>query len=246
MIKIKDIPAFISPLKALSDSGIESVIFSFKDNMFAVNTKSDDNSQVSNLRWKPSVVFVEDDDKKEKFGVYNLSEFLRTIELFDTKEVTLCITENKMIIKYAGSDSIEIRYILSDIALIKEALDAPKVEPEFLTTLKVDKVFLKKIDKIASSLNSTTIRFSCKDGVLSYAISDKYFHDHSHVVSEIITDKSDSPDFIVYVNIDKFAVLPKDREYELNLSTIIINFDAIENESMEVQRYFIAPQIIGE
>ncbi len=241
MIEVKNLDGFTYALKALKNGGIESVIFSNSAGKMAVNVKQADGTQIVNMKWNSEIVSIP--KEQEKFGIYKLSEFLTTLEMFGSKDGVKCdIEDNKMSINYVANPKVEVKYNLSDMALIAEGPEGPKSKVEFLISLKLDKDFLKKIKTIASSLSVKVLKFEGKDGVVSYIVSDKHFH--SHMVKEELL-KSGVEDFSVCLNIDKLNIIPEGEELIINIHEKMFEFN-VQDPNMELLRYYIAPTVVSE
>lgn len=237
MIEIKNLTNFLYPLKTLSSS-INSVVFSNANGKLAMNTKAQDGSQFVNMKWEDSVVSIPED--MEKFGIYNLSEFISTLNLFGGNTVKGKINSNKVAITYGANEQVEVNYNLSDISLIQEGTPGPKVKVEYLISFKVDKDFLKKIKDISSSLNIKILKIECKKGEVGYAVSSKDFH--SHIVKEkLYTTSKEVKDFELYINIEKLAIIPDSKPLVISINERVTEFAVEDSSNFEVLRYFISP-----
>lgn len=239
MLKITKLNEFTLPLKSLKNS-INSVIFSQTGKNVSVNAKSADSSQIINIKWDKDVISREE---SESIGIYNLNEFLTVLEMFGDSEISGNIEDNKISLKYKVNEGVDVKYNLSDITLIQEGPQGPKAKLDFLTVLELDDKFLKKVKTIASSLNVNVLKFSCKNGVVSFSISDKYFH--SHVVTEILIKDSKASDFEVFLNIEKLNIIPENKKLTLKINEKILEI-TIDEEKKYSLRYFIAPLVIND
>ena len=241
MIKINDLTSFTAPLKSLKN-GINSIIFSVdSEGRLKVDTKSQDTSQIANIKWDKKVVEVPSD--MEKFGIYNLGEFLTALEMFGSdSKITATFEDNKLSLAYSKSEESEVKYNLSDVTLIQEGPEGPKNAIKFLTNLKLDGNFFKKVKNISASLNVNTLKFECREGTISFLISDKFFH--SHVVKETLVKNSKcKTDFDVFVNIEKLNIIPEGKELTININEKIFEFNLEEKDKTSL-RYFVAAMVI--
>lgn len=238
MIKINNVAGFSYALKSLKTS-INSVVFDTKGDVLAVNVKSSDNSQICNLKWNPKTIETRNDGKK--IGIFNLGEFLNILDMFEDKGVTCEVNENKMVIKYRANENAEVKYNLTDTALIQEGPEGPKAKLEYLVSLKLDKDFLKKVKNISSSIGVNILSFECINGVISYQIADKYYHSNSF--RESLVSDSSAQDFTVSLNIEKMGIIPDGKEVVINIHEKAVEFVLTDPEVFDLIRYFIAPII---
>lgn len=238
--KIKDLESFCYPLLTIKNS-INSVIF-FKDgDGLGCNAISSDKTQsidkIANLKWSSKVV---ETDITEKIGIYNLSEFLGVLNIFDSDEAEGTIADNRMILKFNNSRTT-INYILSDISLITEGPEKLKVDMDTLISFGIEKDFLKKIKNVSSKLSIGILKFENIKGKVSYFVSDKHFH--SHIVKEELF-KTDVKDFEIYINIEKLNIIPEGKEFKLNIlekGNIRLMEVLVNDNNYTLQRYYLAP-----
>lgn len=248
-VEIKNLSEFLNTLKVLkflvnSSGGISTtgVIFSNFNGNLNLNVKALDGSQFVNISWNKKIVEVLKGTSEEKLGIYNLPEFLTTLEMFGGDQVTMSSEENKLRLKYKASEKTEVMYNLSDPALIAEGPSGPKTQIDYLLSFKIDKDFLKKILTISSSLGIGFLTFRVKDKKLSYQISSKDFQ--SHEVKEIL-GSADVVDFEVILNIEKLNILPS-KAFTVYINKKVVEFKVDEKENYELLRYYIAPLATGE
>jgi len=234
-ILIKNLKEFLYPLKALK-TGIESVVFIVNDDgRLCVNSKSDDGTQISNISWDNSVVEVKDDP--EEIGIYELPSFLTTLEMFGGNKIGLKTIKNKMVIKYADNKNVTVNYNMSDPSIITQGPAEPKIKIDWLTEFEVDKEFIKKVNNVASSLDVDVLLFECKDGKLSYQISDKEFH--SHKFSEVLLPDCQAEDFKFYMKIERLGIVSDNNPIKISIANKIIKL--VLTETKNTYRYYIAP-----
>lgn len=243
VIKIKDVKKFVAPLKAISSS-INSIVFSkHEDDTFKINAQSDDGSKKVNVKYTTDVVEIEKDNGVDRIGIYNLSEFLSVISLFeDQKTEKITMVDNKMVVWL--NEKSKINYILSDLSLIEEGPEELKAKIDWTLEFKVSEGFFKKIISVANSLNVNILKFSLEDGILSYIVCDA--NDNAHDYSEVLAEDVDGEDFSISVPIkvgdnkqDNLAVLV-DSEYKIMLNERVLQFKSLTKD-YEFLRYYLAP-----
>jgi len=192
-ISVKDVKKFVAPLRNLVKS-VDSIVMSVKDKTIIINTRSEDASQVANILFTEDVVSVE--GNIEKFGIYNLIEFISVLTLSDVNSIELIVSGNTLTINYGEKAKIE--YILSDLSLIIEGPAELKSQIEFLATFEVTSDFIKKVKNISNTIGANIFKVIGKNGVLSYSIMNK--NSQSHSFTEEIGDGV-TEDFEVSISI---------------------------------------------
>jgi len=116
IINVSDVKGFLTPLKCLTNS-IESIIFNIEKGVVGIDAKAEDGSQVANLKWSKSVISTK--MKDSKLGVYNLPEFIRTLELFDSDNIELLIDKNFMSIRFSENQTVKVKYIFDPSSAVR-------------------------------------------------------------------------------------------------------------------------------
>ncbi len=237
VIKVNDVKKFIAPLRNLVKS-VDSIVMSVKDETIAVNTRTEDASQVVNILFTKDIVSVDGDI--EKFGIYNLNEFLSVLTLSDGNSLELVVSGNLMTIHYGEKAKIE--YILSDLSLITEGPTELKAKVDFLAEFEVNNDFIKKVKSISNTISASILKIKSEDGILSYSIINK--NSQSHSFTEEI-GKGSTDDFEVSISIkddkrDNFGFLYENCNYKFTVSTRVIKVDGI-TEEYGMLRYYLAP-----
>jgi hypothetical protein len=164
-----------------------------------------------------------------EFGIYDLSEFLRAVELFEKPAIKInganyaIITDekSKQVIKYFFADK-------SVLVTPQKGINMPDKAVAF--TLKKDDFF--KVQKVATTLNLPDIAIKGNGKVISFIATDKKnksSNDLSLNVGE--TDK----EFTAYFKADNFKIISDD--YDVAISKAKISH--FINRSKPVQ-YWIA------
>jgi hypothetical protein len=238
IINVKDVKKFTAPLKSLKNS-VNSIVLSKMDDTLEVNAMSDDSSQLTNLKFTSDIVEV-GEGETEKFGIYDLSQFVNVLTMSDKNSLELNVENNIITIKY--SDNEKIDYMLSDLSLIEEGPAKPKKELTYLASFEVTPDFIKKVKSISGVIGANVLKFQSKEGSLSYVISNKA--SQSHAFSEVIT-QNDGEDFEVSVSIkdanrDNFGFLYEGCAYTLSINPKIIMFEGKQTD-YKLLRYYVAP-----
>jgi hypothetical protein len=164
-----------------------------------------------------------------EFGIYDLSEFLRAVELFDKPAVKVN-GANYALISDEKSKQV-IKYFFAD----KSVLVAPQKGinmPDKTVTFTLKKDDFTKIQKAATTLNLPDIAIKGNGKVISFVATDKKnksSNDYSLNVGE--TDK----EFTAYFKADNFKIISDD--YDVAISKAKISH--FINRSKPVQ-YWIA------
>jgi hypothetical protein len=222
---------------------------SVKDETIIINTRSEDSSQISNILYTKDIVEVTGD--VEKFGIYNLNEFISVLTMSDAKELELTVLDNILTIKYGEKAKIE--YMLSDLSLIAEGPLELKAQIEFLANFNITSEFIKKVKSISATIGATVLKLMNKDGVLSYAIVNENSQSHSY--TEQIETGIEGEDFEVSISIrddkrDNFGFLCDNVNYEVSVHQKIIKIEGVSEVDNKggassltygMLRYFLAP-----
>ena len=242
VIKIMDVKKFVSPLRSLSKS-VNSIVLAVKDNTLAVNTRSEDNSQIANILFKPEIVTVENAEDGDKYGIYNLNEFLSVLTLSDANSVDIVVSGNSFVIHYG--DKAQIEYILSDLTLISEGPTELKAKVDFVTSFDVTPDFIKKVKNISTIIGASVLKIKGEDGYISYSIINKSSQSHSYneKINDEVIDELEKFDVSISIKDDKrdnFGFLFENCNYTLSVHEKIIKIEGI-TEEYGMLRYFLAP-----
>lgn len=150
-------------------SGIEQVLWNFKDNTISVPFMVDDSSMIGEVKY---FNFPIDTLNNEQIGIYRTKELLKLLSVLedDIKDMSLKMVNDKAI-SIAFSDQVtKINYALSDPAIIPKAKRAknPPSEDEYELSIKIDDEFRTKFQKAISALPD-------EDEVILKKIDEKYY-----------------------------------------------------------------------
>ena len=231
---------FTNPLKNLTKS-VDSIIMSVNDGSIVINTRSEDASQISNIAYTADIVTVDGD--VEKFGIYNLIEFISVLTISDANTLELEVTDNILTIHYG--DKARIDYILSDLSLITEGPTDLKAKIDFLTSFEVSSDFIKKVKSISNTIGASILKIKCEKGNIGYSIVNKNSQSHSYTEKISEENLPDVKDFEVSISIrddkrDNFGFLYENCNYIFSIDPRIIKVEGITNE-YNMLRYFLAP-----
>ena len=214
---------------------------SVKDETIIINTRSEDASQIANIAYVTDIVSVEGD--VEKFGIYNLTEFISVLTISDANTLELEVIGNMLTIHYG--DKARIDYILSDLTLIAEGPTDLKAKVEFVASFTVTPDFIKKVKSISNTIGASILKIKGEAGNLSYSIVNK--NNQSHSYNEKINEENmpDAVDFEVSISIrddkrDNFGFLYENCNYVFSINDRIIKVEGVTTE-YGMLRYFLAP-----
>lgn len=214
---------------------------SVNDGSIVINTRSEDASQISNIAYTADIVTVDGD--VEKFGIYNLIEFISVLTISDANTLELEVTDNILTIHYG--DKARIDYILSDLSLITEGPTDLKAKIDFLTSFEVSSDFIKKVKSISNTIGASILKIKCEKGNIGYSIVNKNSQSHSYTEKISEENLPDVKDFEVSISIrddkrDNFGFLYENCNYIFSIDPRIIKVEGITNE-YNMLRYFLAP-----
>lgn len=143
-----------------------------------------------------------------EFGIYDLSEFLSVLSLFQNPELEFSekyvkIFESNNSIKYYAADS-------SVLEVPKKDINFPDAEIELLLTAEN----LSLINKTASVLKSADVSFVGQDGKVTVVVADKK-NDTSNSFELVLGDTE--LEFKVNIKVDMLKFIPG--EYQVSISS---------------------------
>lgn len=143
-----------------------------------------------------------------EFGIYDLSEFLSVLSLFQNPELEFSekyvkIFESNNSIKYYAADS-------SVLVVPKKDINFPDAEIELLLTAEN----LSLINKTASVLKSADVSFLGQDGKVIVVVADKK-NDTSNSFELVLGDTE--LEFKVNIKVDMLKFIPG--EYQVSISS---------------------------
>lgn len=143
-----------------------------------------------------------------EFGIYDLSEFLSVLSLFQNPELEFSekyvkIFESNNSIKYYAADS-------SVLVVPKKDINFPDAEIELLLTAEN----LSLINKTASVLKSADVSFVGQDGKVIVVVADKK-NDTSNSFELVLGDTE--LEFKVNIKVDMLKFIPG--EYQVSISS---------------------------
>ena len=152
-----------------------------------------------------------DENFEQPFAIYDLSEFLNTIGMFNDPE--LMFSGDVLTISDGTDKSMKTRYYSANPAILTEVSDMkniPEADGVFLLSSKN----FKRLEKGGNTLKLKDLRFKAEGGkivVTAYDASDAI----KNTVAVDITDNYTGEDFDVHVRLSKMIIL--DGEYECSI-----------------------------
>ena len=166
----------------------------------------------------------------QKFGIYDLNEFLNVISLVDTPQLQF---DSNYVMVSDASGRARAKYFFSD----PEMLTSPNKEivmppPEVSFTLSNST--LNKIKRAASVMGHSEVSVASVDNVICLSVVDSQ-DKTSNVFSVDVGGEYEQEDFNFIVKIDNLKVIPGD--YKVSMSSLLISH--FVNEQLPIQ-YWIA------
>ena len=166
----------------------------------------------------------------QKFGIYDLNEFLNVISLVDTPQLQF---DSNYVMVSDTSGRARAKYFFSD----PEMLTSPNKEivmppPEVSFTLSNST--LNKIKRAASVMGHSEVSVASVDNVICLSVVDSQ-DKTSNVFSVDVGGEYEQEDFNFIVKIDNLKVIPGD--YKVSMSSLLISH--FVNEQLPIQ-YWIA------
>lgn len=174
-----------------------------------------------------------DQEFPSKFVVYDLSEFLSTINLMDEPELNFK-SDHVLIVGSGGR--IKVKYYFSSeevITTVKKSVNMPESEVQ----ISLNKATLDKLRQASSVLGHefVMIQNSSESGIALLSVTDPNDSTSNEFTIEVPAAYDESVTFDFIINIKNIKVLPGDYDVKLS-SKLLAKFD---NSSSDVS-YFIA------
>lgn len=174
----------------------------------------------------------------QEFGIYDLGEFLATLNLVDSPKLDL--KDDYALIKSMSGRS-RIKYFFSDPSMLvspQKSIKMPSVDVEF--TLDVDT--LSKLKKASATLGHETLVISPNDGALELMVCDPE-NSTSNAFTIDIAGKYEKDDFKFVINMNNLKLMPVD--YEVKISKKLIS-EFVSTDSGVKIKYWIALEKTSE
>ena len=174
------------------------------------------------------------EDFAEKFGIYDLNEFLSAIALVGAPN--LAFGENFVRIEAdpAAPHTGSVKYFFSETDILTSPTkDITMPDPEF--SINIEEASLNQIRKAAAILGHNELALSGKDGVVTAKVLDDKDSTANVFELELANDNTCKNEFTFIINISNLKLLPGD--YFVSISSKLISHWA--NSSIPVN-YFIA------
>lgn len=153
----------------------------------------------------------------QKFGIYDLSEFLSVMDLVDDPQLEF---KEDYVIVSDGSNRSRTKYFFSDPEILttpKSNINMPAGEVSFT----LDKNTLSRVRKAASALDHEMLFITPSAGVLNLSIHDTQDETSNAFSIDVDGDYPEGVDFNFVFNIKNFKMI--DGDYDVELSSKLIS-----------------------
>jgi len=166
------------------------------------------------------------------FGIYDLSEFLSVINLFDTANLKL---EDSFAIIGDTSGRAKIKYFFSDIEMLTSP-SKPINMPQADVTFTLDQNTFSNLKRAASALGHSEVSITGSNGVITLTIIDST-NSTSNTYSIDVDGEYKSENFNFILNISNLRMIPSD--YKVEISSKLISQFTSTSDEMDL-RYWVA------
>lgn len=166
------------------------------------------------------------------FGIYDLSEFLSVINLFDAANLKL---EDSFAIIGDTSGRAKIKYFFSDIEMLTSP-SKPINMPEADVTFTLDQNTFSNLKRAASALGHSEVSITGSNGVITLTIIDSA-NSTSNTYSIDVDGEYKSENFNFILNISNLRMIPSD--YKVKISSKLISQFTSTSDEMDL-RYWVA------
>jgi len=166
----------------------------------------------------------------QKFGIYDLNEFLSTLSLLDSPRLAF---EENFVTVTDGSGRSRIKYFFSDPDMLTSP-SADVIMPDAEVKFTLDRDTLLRIKKAASVLGHTEMSVSVKDNVVCCNVIDNN-DGTSNAFSIDVDGTFENPEFNFVFNISNLKMI--DGDYEVGISSKLISHFVNKDTDIE---YWVA------
>ena len=166
----------------------------------------------------------------QKFGIYDLNEFLSTLSLLDSPRLAF---EENFVTVTDGSGRSRIKYFFSDPDMLTSP-SADVIMPDAEVKFTLDRDTLLRIKKAASVLGHTEMSVSVKDNVVCCSVIDNN-DGTSNAFSIDVDGTFENPEFNFVFNISNLKMI--DGDYEVGISSKLISHFVNKDTDIE---YWVA------
>ena len=166
------------------------------------------------------------------FGIYDLSEFLSVVNLFDSANLKL---DEQFATIGDTSGRAKIKYFFSDTEMLTSP-SKPISMPEPEVTFTLDQNTLANLKRAASALGHTEVSITGGNGVITLTVLDSN-NSTSNTYSIDVDGEYKSENFNFILNIANLRMIPSD--YKVEISSKLISQFTSTSEEMDL-RYWVA------
>ncbi|MAA57197.1 MAG: hypothetical protein CL855_01785 [Cryomorphaceae bacterium] len=166
------------------------------------------------------------------FGIYDLSEFLSVVNLFDAANLKL---DDQFATIGDTSGRAKIKYFFSDTEMLTSP-SKPIVMPDPEVTFTLDQTTLANLKRAASALGHSEVSITGSNGVVTLTVVDTS-NSTSNTYSIDVDGEYKSEDFNFILNISNLRMIASD--YKVEISSKLISQFTSTSDDMDL-KYWVA------
>lgn len=166
------------------------------------------------------------------FGIYDLSEFLSVLNLFETSNIQL---DEHFATVGDTSGRAKIKYFFSDTEMLTSP-SKPISMPEPDVTFTLDMATLANLKRASSALGHSEVSITAANGVVTLTVVDST-NSTSNTYSIDVDGEYKSEDFNFILNIANLRMIPSD--YKVEISSKLISQFTSTSDEMDL-KYWVA------
>ena len=166
------------------------------------------------------------------FGIYDLSEFLSVVNLFDAANLKL---DDQFATIGDTSGRAKIKYFFSDTEMLTSP-SKPINMPDPEVTFTLDQTTLANLKRAASALGHSEVSITGSNGVVTLTVVDTT-NSTSNTYSIDVDGEYKSEDFNFILNISNLRMIPSD--YKVEISSKLISQFTSTSDDMDL-KYWVA------
>ena len=166
------------------------------------------------------------------FGIYDLSEFLSVVNLFDAANLKL---DDQFATIGDTSGRAKIKYFFSDTEMLTSP-SKPIIMPDPEVTFTLDQTTLANLKRAASALGHSEVSITGSNGVVTLTVVDTT-NSTSNTYSIDVDGEYKSEDFNFILNISNLRMIASD--YKVEISSKLISQFTSTSDDMDL-KYWVA------
>lgn len=159
-----------------------------------------------------------EDSFDESYGIYDLSEFLNTIGMFNDPELEF--HGDVLTISDSSDGNIQTKYYAANPEVLTKVPDMKEI-PSGEETFTLSSKNFKRLERGGNTLKLNALFFEAKNGILTASVQDKDGK-NKNLVSVGLTDKYSGEDFSVHISLHKMTILDGDYECSIHGNRILV------------------------